>query len=198
MKRLILFLFALSFMGIVYAGTWSNDVRDVQVYGNGLVSTDMEQYQISQGNIYSVSEYNSLAAGTSYTYLIDLSTATNTKDINVRIGVASDQNLELYLTKDGTVVSSGTAITPYNMNDDYASVTPEPEFYYEPSAVSTGTIMATAYSIADSANVRFGGFNGRRTYWHLSDGTTYLFIVYNKTASAAVFNFWLEFIQEDN
>jgi len=101
---------------------------------------------IHTGNMFSISDYQSIETGVTYDYLITTTTSTTVVHFGWDVSISTDpllpQMFRAYLYETPTYGSSGSVITIYNVNRN-SNTAAKTVIYSAPSITTTGTQIYT-------------------------------------------------------
>ena len=139
--------------------------------GDALVTIDYAHHEIHGGSFYTTSRYESVGAASTVSLL--LTTPSAGSAICHLTGAILADGAGVWTWSEAPNASGGTAITPYNNNRTSANAA-NLTVTYDPTFVSSGTVLAQSHLGTYAPSVNVGGQFSNRQEWILEEETIYL------------------------
>jgi len=214
MKRIILSICILLLLGgWIYAGFGTGDPANVKA-----TITDPDGYiaeidnltqsmrtvgiihaEVHDGHMYNSSHlWTSLADGATATMLLYVTTTT----MHAVFAIACGGDAYIYLYEGANYHSSGTAITPINLNRTTRAGTSIEKTYHSPQGVYGGTLLFNGFIAGGSGSgpqsTASGGNVRMDVEWIFKQNEDYILAVQNVSGDAHPFSIDIEFYEEEN
>lgn len=158
------------------------------------LTIDVSHHEVHEGEMFHA-EYTN--ASVSDAASVDVLLRTGAKDAHTVFDVYAGGQARVYLYESVTVTTTGTAVTPYNMNRTY-SLTPTVGISQTPTVLVGSTVLVNGRVLPGGASqqTRVGGGVRQGVEWILKPDTNYLIRATNTSGSAVPINVVTEWYEE--
>ncbi len=163
---------------------------------NTLVTISLIHNEVHEGEMFESSYiWDSVADDSSGT----ITMFTGANDAHMVFAAASGGDAYMYFQAGISVISSGTALTAYNMKRD-AATTATTEVYRDAVGIQPAMVLSEVYSPGGTGTgpqgTAVGGTLRGNTEWILKANAAYTFVVVNKAGSAKPASISLQWYEE--
>lgn len=202
MKKYLFSFIALLFLSINCYATydWSLGGQKFDTDTKGLITIDSSLDQIHEGNMWTVgASTTALTNGSTATFLINLTSATITKELHIIFNAAVSSQVSVSLYEDCQYTSSGTAITAYNMNRS-SNVACQAGIIFSANAtqlITLGTTLSTQLIPNVGTSIQTNNGDRKSNEWILKAGKAYCIVITNSSGGNIALNLNLQFYEVD-
>lgn len=196
-RNIIIFIVLSIGLSVAYVFSDSVSIDDIKGQVHGGITDALARSHQAQlfrtGNLFT-----SLASGTSATILIDISTESFTGDqINWNLTVAPSGESFVRIYKNPTIVSSGTLMSSYSVNDSTDATGVEALFYYSGNFSSSGTAISPQYIVSTGTVFNEGDLINNGAQRVGFPATEYLIEIINQDTGAINVGGYIDYYEVD-